>query len=152
MLLKKSFKKELMDDFSLDDGRIDRALKELKTINRFLGGNSVSKKGIDYFIENTDAAISILDAGGGDSDILYDLKNDYNLKIFSSDLNKYSCHYQKTHHSNNNIICTDALSLPVKEKSFDLVHVSLFLHHFRDEEIVKMIRSFSRDCCDRCNH
>jgi len=143
MFLKKSFKKELMDDFSLDDGRIDRALKELRTINRFLGGNSVSKKGLEYLIKETKTEFRILDVGGGGSDILFDLKNKYeHLKIYPVDLNKHSCHYQKKERNNNKIICADAFKLPVREKSFDIVHASLFLHHFSDEEISRLIRSF----------
>ncbi len=143
MFLKKSFKKELMDDFSLGDGRIDAALKELKIINKFLGGNSVSKKGIEHLINESGSEYKILDVGGGGSDILFSLKSKYkSLKIFSIDLNKYSCHYQKVEQHNYKIICADAFNLPVYENSFDIVHASLFLHHFKDEEISRLLSGF----------
>lgn len=143
MFIQRSYQKELMDDFSLNDGRIGRALNELRTINRFLGGNSVSKKGVKYFIDTSGTGFKILDIGGGGSDILYALKKEIeDLKIYSVDLNKYSCHYQKSENGNNKIICADAFKLPFREKSFDLVHASLFLHHFNEDEIVQLISYF----------
>ncbi|HEY6907540.1 MAG TPA: hypothetical protein VI230_08720, partial [Ignavibacteriaceae bacterium] len=33
-------------------------------------------------------------------------------------------------------------NLPLREKSFDLVHASLFLHHFTEEEIIHMLSCF----------
>ncbi len=143
MFIQRSYQKELMDDFSLNDRRISIALRELQTINKFLGGNSVSKKGVKYFIYDKDTEFKILDIGGGGSDILYSLKREIdNLKIYSVDLNKYSCHYQKAEKGNNKIICADAFKPPFREKSFDLVHTSLFLHHFNEEEIVQLIKHF----------
>jgi ubiquinone/menaquinone biosynthesis C-methylase UbiE len=143
MFIERSYQKELMDDLSINDGRISKALKELRTINKFLGGNSVSKKGVRYFIDNSDTELKILDIGGGGSDILYTLTREIdNLKIYSVDLNKYSCHYQKAEKGNDKIICADAFKTPFREKSFDLVHASLFLHHFNEDEIVQLIKYF----------
>ncbi|HEY6906307.1 MAG TPA: methyltransferase domain-containing protein [Ignavibacteriaceae bacterium] len=143
MFIKRSYKKELMDDFSINDGRIGTALNELGTINKYLGGNSVTKKGIDYFLSDPDNGLDILDIGGGGSDILYNLcRKIKGLNFYSLDLNKFSCHYQKTNNGNNKIICADALKLPLREKSFDLVHTSLFLHHFTEEEIIQMLSCF----------
>ncbi len=143
MLMERIYQKEMMDDFSLSDGRIDKALKELRSINKFLGGNSVSRRGIMHFTDGAATDFTILDIGGGGSDILYDMKNNKeNLSIYSLDMNKYSCHFQKKEKGNDKIICADAFSLPVREKSFDLVHVSLFLHHFNEDQIIELIKYF----------
>lgn len=143
MFMHRTYRKELMDDFSLGDGRIDVALRELHTINRFLGGNSVSKSGIKYFTKGSPKDFTILDIGGGGSDILYDLKDGKeNLSIYSVDLNRYSCFFQKKEKGNGKIICADAFNLPVRKKSFDLVHASLFLHHYKEEEIIELIKYF----------
>ncbi len=142
MFLKRSSKPEMMDNFSIGDNRIETALKELHIINRYLGGISVTEKGIQNLDNDQSSEIKILDVGGGGSDTLSDLKKKYPLNIYSLDLNKYSCHYQKNLHPGHNVICADAVKLPVKERSFDVVHVSLFLHHFSEEEIVKMLKHF----------
>jgi len=142
MFLGKSFKKELMDDFSLRDKKIYRAYKELHTINKFLGGNSVTAEGIQYFKKRINDRLKILDVGGGISDILYDLKNsDADVSVYSLDLNRFACNYQKQLSSNNKVICADALKLPVKDRSFDLIHSSLFLHHLNDNEIILLLRN-----------
>jgi ubiquinone/menaquinone biosynthesis C-methylase UbiE len=143
MFLKRSYEKELMDDFSLSDDGIAKALGELHTINKFLGGNSVTRKGLKFMMNDLKSGPKILDVGGGGSDILYDIKREFNhIRIYSVDLNRYSCRYQKNMMNNSKIICADARRLPVKAKSFEIVHASLFLHHFNEEEIVQLIGHF----------
>lgn len=142
MFLKRSPKPELMDDFTIIDDRIKAALAELHTINKYLGGIAVTEKGINLLLKDRNPEIKILDVGGGGSDVLSDLKEKYPLSIYSLDLNKYSCHYQKNRHPAHNVFCADALTLPVKNNSFDVVHVSLFLHHFPSEEIIRLLKHF----------
>lgn len=143
MFLKRSYHMEMMDDISVNKGKLTRALKELRIINRLLGGNSVSREGINYFTTDGKDKLKVLDIGGGASDILYDLKKMYNkVIIFSMDLNKHTCHYQKGLSGNSKIFCADAFNLPLKDRFFDLIHVSLFLHHFEEEEIGHLIRQF----------
>lgn len=132
-----------MDDFSIRNGKLEQALSELNTINRFLGGNSVSREGIKWFVNKQKSMIKILDIGGGSSDILYDLNNSgINAVIYSTDLNRYTCRYQKSKTGNDKIICADAFDLPFKGKSFDLIHASLFLHHFEENDIIQLLKKF----------
>ncbi len=142
MLLKRSFKPELMDDLSLSDNRVAEALKELHLINKYLGGIAVTERGIQNFLNGRTYEMKILDVGGGGSDSLSDLKEKYPLNVYSLDINKYSCHYQKNLHPGHNVICADAEKLPFKERSFDVVHASLFFHHFNEEVIISMLKHF----------
>ena len=128
----------MMDDFSIEDDRIDGALRELNIINKFLGGNAASLDGIkkvrDYLDINS--GLKILDTGAGASDILTDYKRlDNKEKIFALDLNKRACIYSKKHNSKITNVCGDVKNLPFREKSFDIIHASLFLHHFKDEDL-----------------
>ncbi len=142
MLLKRSHQKELMDDTSISDSRVETAYKELHIINKYLGGISVTKEGIRFLNNPSKTKMKILDLGGGVSDILYDINTDSgNLNIFSLDLNKYVCRYQKLIKGNNKIICANALEFPVKNKSFDLIHSSLFFHHLSENEIIQLLNN-----------
>lgn len=141
MLLKRSCEKEIMDDFSIIDERIDEALKELKVINKFLGGNSVSREGIEYFIDDgINQKFTILDVGSGNSEVLLRLKNNKTkFEIFSIDINKRCC--ININESNNavRIVCADVFNLPFDKIKFDIVHLSLFLHHFNETQIEDII-------------
>jgi hypothetical protein len=143
MFLRRSYQKEMMDNFSLDEDKVTRAHKELHIINKFLGGRSVTKTGLNYFVRPADAVTNILDVGGGTSDILYDLRDNINsINIFSMDLNLHICLDQKLKRGNNKIICADALNLPLNRNSFDIIHSSLFLHHFTEDQIIHLLKTF----------
>lgn len=136
MLLTRSYQKEIMDDFSIHDARIEDALKELKIINKFLGGNSTTKSGLKKLLQkDKNSELSILDVGGGSSDIFFSINNKKNYKVFNVDINKGINKYVKKNSRKIITVCADFLNSPFKEKSYDIVHTSLFLHHFHEEEI-----------------
>jgi SAM-dependent methyltransferase len=143
MFLRKSFERELMDDISINDERIDIALKELQIINKYLGGKSVTRKGLKKLHARIASKnkIKILDVGGGASDTLLSLNNT-SYKIFSVDLNKRVTKYLKKNSNGVEIVCGDAFNLPFKFR-FDVSHLSLFLHHFNEEEIKNILSGLS---------
>jgi SAM-dependent methyltransferase len=138
MFLKRSYDPEILDDFSIQDERVDSALKELKTINFLLGGNRISREGIKMF-NTPGSSMTILDAGAGASDILLRIKRKHNsLNIYCLDKNQRSCFYLKKHSKDVTVICGDVLNLPF-DTHFDIIHASLFLHHFNEDELTRII-------------
>ncbi len=133
---------EIMDDFSIQDERIDSALRELKTINILLGGKATTKKGFRILRKKKSLAgrLTVLDAGAGGADV-FENGSDQD-SITALDKNPRTCLYL-IKHSAYNVICGDVIDIPFKEKSFDVVHGSLFLHHFTEDQIVRMMQSFS---------
>jgi SAM-dependent methyltransferase len=140
MFFKRSYEPEILDDFSIKDGRVDKALKELDFINSYLGGNRLSREGINKF--NTgDEILNILDVGAGASDILLRIKRKHkNITIFCLDKNQRTCQYLKQNSTDINIICGDVLNLPFRTR-FDLIHASLFFHHFNEDDLKRIIIS-----------
>ena len=145
-LSKRIYTSEIMDDFSINDKRLDEALIELRIINKLLGGNSTSAEGLMRLLKNVDGKeIKILDAGSGASDILLELQRRFTgLKIYGVDKNLGACKYIKMHSPSVQIVCADVMQLPFKNNSFNVTHASLLLHHFEDNEISKMLMGFSR--------
>ena len=138
MFFRRSYSPEIMDDFSIKDDRIDSALKELKVINKYLGGNKVSRDGI-ALLDPGFISTSILDVGAGASDILLKLKrNGHNPGIISLDINPRACIYTSINSPEINTICGDVRYMPVKNK-VDIIHASLFFHHFPEAEIIKLL-------------
>jgi ubiquinone/menaquinone biosynthesis C-methylase UbiE len=140
--MKRSYETEIMDDFSIRDARIDKALHELKIINKFLGGISTTISALKYFIRSRNPEIKILDIGSGSSDNLIAARAKYpDLKIISLDKNLRSLS------GSNNLlekINSDAFCLPFKNGSIDIVHTSLFIHHFTEEQINILLKEFLR--------
>ena len=135
-MLKRIFQKEIMDNFSIQDERIIIALNELNKINKYLGGNKTSEKGLKLLIKKSGnkKINNILDAGGGSSDILLSSKINFN-QISNLDINPGINKYVKSKSPKLNIICSDIFKPPFKNKSFDIIHASLFFHHFKEDEI-----------------
>lgn len=140
--MKRSYEAEIMDDFSIQDERIDAALKELRVINRYLGGNSTTKSALKYFINSRNKKVKIADVGSGASDILIEAKKNFSqIQILSVDKN-----FRVLNSSVNFIdkINADAFNLPFKDNSFDIIHMALFLHHFTEAQILKLLKEFFR--------
>jgi len=142
--MKKYYETELMDDFSIRDSRIDDALKELKIINNYLGGVSTTVSALKYFTRDKLLSIKIIDVGSGSSDNLIIAKNTYpNLQIISVDKNISVLNYSKNSLQKIN---SDAYHLPFKDECCDIVHIALFLHHFNEDQIEKLLNEFLRIC------
>jgi 2-polyprenyl-3-methyl-5-hydroxy-6-metoxy-1,4-benzoquinol methylase len=141
-MLKRRYTAEIMDDFSIQDERIDLALRELKLVNTFLGGTAATADGFRILRKraNIFRTLKVLDVGSGGSDV-FD-SNTENLSITALDKNPRTCTYIRQH-SPFIVICGDAQRLPFEQKSFDVVHASLFLHHFSEKEITILLRSFA---------
>lgn len=142
--MKKYYEPELMDDFSIRDSRIDDALKELKIINNYLGGVSTTVSALKYFTRDKLISLKIIDVGSGSSDNLIIAKNTYpNLQIISIDKNISVLDYSKNSLQKIN---SDAYHLPFKDECCDIVHIALFLHHFNEDQIEKLLNEFLRIC------
>ena len=136
-----------MDDHSIQDERLTDALKELDVINRFLGGDAVSRKGLAVLMKRIPEhrPLSILDVGSGGSDLTHSLPaDDRTLSLTSLDINFGACRYSRENHSGLSVVNGSVHFLPFKDRSFDIVHVSLFLHHFTETELKTIIASLDR--------
>lgn len=140
--MRRSYEAELMDDFSIRDRRLDLALRELKIINKFLGGISVTISGLKRFVGLSPKGLVIADIGSGSSDNLIAAKKMFpQIKIISVDKNPVTLRNSDTGLTKVN---TDAFDLPFKNNSCDIIHAALFLHHFNEQEIKKLLHEFLR--------
>ena len=79
--------KELMDDLECSGEELEQTLKELKTINKLLGGNYVTTNGLRKLIgKSTDKTFSVADIGCGGGDMIrvmddWAISHDFKLKF-----------------------------------------------------------------------
>ncbi|MGD1045016.1 MAG: methyltransferase domain-containing protein [Bacteroidota bacterium] len=143
-VLPRSAQKEIMDDVTIQDGRLDEAFRELSVINTWLGGNTTSRKGVKTLLKQKPPAntLSILDVGAGGSDIAQAISSVHSdIKITSLDLNKRACAYAAQANPSLTVVHGSVLDLPFHKQTFDIIHASLFLHHFTEQELHHILPS-----------
>ena len=143
----RSEEKEIMDDFSREGEVVHQTLRELHAINTYLGGNQLSIHALRELHKRhalSDYSIADLGCGGGDMLRLFDQwsrKQNLALKLTGIDANYHICEYARTNcreiHSVD-IQPFDIFSEAFASQTFDIVHCSLFLHHFTDDEIIRL--------------
>jgi len=144
----RSSEKEIMDDFSQSGETIDQTLRELERINALLGGNYVSSGGIKKLLKLRDKKeyhIADLGCGGGDM-MMYLSKwgerNGHILKFSGIDANPAIVGFaQENTNTFQNIkyYPLNIFSPEFKSMNPDIIHCSLFTHHFTDEELVPLL-------------
>lgn len=144
---------EIMDDFLLEGEELKDALDKIASINKLLGGNSLTLKGVKKLLAGVDKSnvIEIVDVGCGNGDMLrmladYGNKNNYTFKLTGIDANAFTIDYAErisAGYKNIQYLCMDIFSDSFKSLKYDIVLCTLTLHHFKDEEILKIIPIFN---------
>ena len=147
----RSSEMEIMDDLTMEGVLFRDTLDKLEIINRFLGGNSVTINGLKKLLENQpkNKTITIVDLGCGNGDILRDIskfgrKNNYSFKLIGIDANLAATEYAKElskEYSELSFKTMDILSEDFKKQSYDVVLCTLFLHHFKNEELISFLKT-----------
>lgn len=147
---KRSSATEMMDDFSIKGEVMRDTLDKLERINRLLGGNIVTIKGLKKLLKNHSKkeAIKIIDLGCGHGDILRDVakfgrKNGYQFHLIGIDANQEAIDYANElseAYEELSFQTMDIFSDEFKALDYDVVLCTLFLHHFKDEELVSFLK------------
>lgn len=150
---KRIYEEELLDAGEGTDEDVARSLSDLRQINRYLGGTRVVIRALSSLLEGDNRnEVSLLDVGTGSADIPVAVaescrRNGLRPFIGAVDISERNLRISKARLSANseiNLVRADALKLPFPARSFDFVTASLFLHHFRDEDVVTLLADFGR--------
>lgn len=144
----RSHEAELMDDLNSSGQVIDQTLKELDTINRWLGGDHVTLNGISKLLERhtSPTMVHILDIGCGGGDILMKICRwariqKIAIRLTGIDANPNIIEYARENTREFPEISYKALNIfspEFKEIKCDIVTATLFTHHFTTEELNKL--------------
>ena len=146
----RSSETEIMDDFTMKGVLFRDTLDKLEIINRLLGGNKVTIKGLKELLKNKskNKIITIVDLGCGHGDILRDIakfgrKNNYTFRLIGIDANIAAIAYAKElscEYSELSFKAIDIFSEDFKKQSYDIVLCTLFLHHFKNNELISFLK------------
>ena len=126
---------ELLD--SLPPERARASLGDLVRINRRWGGHSTLRSLLKETISDSGQPFSVLDVGAASGDMGARIREWYPAaKVTSLD-------YVESHLTGSGPrIVGDAFNLPIRLASFDYVFCSLFLHHFQNDDVVRLFHNF----------
>lgn len=143
---------EIMDDFSLQGEELRDALDKIALINRFLGGNQLTLQGVQKLLITVSPIqhLTIVDVGCGNGDMLRELaefgrENGLNLTLIGIDANVFTVSHAKSlsvKYPNISYRCEDIFDASFGELSYDIVLCTLTLHHFKNNEILKLVNVF----------
>lgn len=144
---------EIMDDFSMKGELLRDTLDKLGNINKWLGGNRITLSGIRHLLKNQPKSktYTIIDLGCGHGDILrliadYGRKNDYKFKLIGIDANQDAIDYAgelSVNYPELSFKKQDIFSEEFKTLNYDIALTTLFLHHFKEKEIVTLLDNLS---------
>jgi SAM-dependent methyltransferase len=135
----RSYTLELLDAEEIPENDLIQNLKELKFINRYLGGHDVVLKGFRFF-ESRSESFHVLEIGSGGGDNLMALKEKFPQQRFTGvDLKKVCTDYAKSQDPTIDWVCEDVFKFK-SEKPIDVIFNSLFCHHFTDDQLVMILK------------
>lgn len=141
---------EIMDDFDLNGKDLDKTLQDLDRINSWLGGNRITIKGVQKLLGNNvdNSPIRIVDLGCGNGTILRKLaawgeRNHYNFELTGIDANSHAIEMAKCLTRDQPNIQFKTLNIfdnDFKNLQFDIILCTLTLHHFKDQQIISLLK------------
>lgn len=139
-----------MDDFGISGDMLNKALKDITWVNRWLGGNLISINALKTWLKHQAPApaqpLRLVDLGCGSGDTLRGIarwarKQDLELELVGIDANPHTIEIAReaaTAFPEISFKVADVFcDCPLKD--FDLVLCGLFLHHLEDAEQIKLL-------------
>jgi ubiquinone/menaquinone biosynthesis C-methylase UbiE len=139
---------ELLDSDSGTPREVSDSLADLRMFNRSFGGvNTMTALLREVAAARGIHEIDWLDVAGGAGDVASLTEQSlrrFGLVVHPVVMDRAATHMNGSHHN----VCGDALALPFRDSSFDVVGSSLFVHHLEPEEL----RQFAREALRVARH
>jgi ubiquinone/menaquinone biosynthesis C-methylase UbiE len=139
---------ELLDSDSGTAEEIRDSLADLGAINRHFGGHRTACSLLKKIAQRTDTeTLTFLDVGGGSGEFAGTVSEQLNrdgLQLRATVLDRATSHLGKERINGTFRIGGDALALPFRDRSYDVVGSNLFCHHLEPEQLVQFLNEALR--------
>lgn len=149
----RSRQKEIMDDLEMQGEELEKTLLDLDKVNKWLGGNEITLEGVEKLLKSCcyTRPVKIIDVGCGNGTILKEVadlgrKRGDRLELLGIDANRHAMDIARENLSDYPEIsfkAMDVFSEEFKSQEADIILCTLTLHHFQDEEIKKLMSTFT---------
>jgi len=137
---------ELLDSDAGTPDEIQASLADLRRVNRWFGGTRTTRRMVEYVAKTTKASsLSLLEVAAGSGDVAYATRDSLagrGIRVDVTLLDRNASHVGNGGRS----IVGDALALPFRDSSFDMVSCGLFAHHLSPEHVVQFVNQGLRVC------
>ena len=149
----RSREKEIMDDLNCSGPVLDQTLRELKTINRWLGGNKVTTQGLSEVVQRfPQEQYSVVDLGCGGGDMLAVMQDwaqqeQVSMQLIGADANAHTIALAQQRQQQLQGIrwqVANVFDPAFFEEQVDIATCTLFTHHFTDEELVTLFQGLKQ--------
>jgi len=145
---------ELLDEAAHDPAELAANLRDIRRVNRLLGGTSTVLRHLPRLLDGVPAerTITILDLATGSADIPLAIarwakRRGTPVSIVASDISDEILAIAREHiagHPEITIARYDARAVPLPDNTFDIVLCSLSLHHLGPDDAVAVLREMDR--------
>ncbi|HEY8188821.1 MAG TPA: methyltransferase domain-containing protein [Pyrinomonadaceae bacterium] len=149
----RSLELEHLDKGDYTPEEYEGCIVELQRVNRWLGDASAVRESLLQEIDKLDLhSFSVVDVGAGSGELLrviaeWARKTGRRAKLTGVELNARSAKAiaeRALTLPEINAIRGDAFRLPFADNEFDYAMCSLFMHHFKNEEVIAILRELGR--------
>ena len=147
----RSTQEEIMDSLDFQGEEMQNLLKDLKTVNKWLGGNKITLNGLQKLLREHPKSqeLRILDIGCGDGQMLrkcsdFAQKMGYMVKCIGIDFNMNILEFAKLQSKDYPNIEFRKVDVFFDENlipNSDIALFTLFLHHFSNKKIEHLLKS-----------
>jgi len=148
----RSYEKEQMDDLACSGEELTQTLRELKTVNKWLGGNYVTTSGLTYFLkERPKETYKIADIGCGGGDmirVMFDWSKNQSASFFFEGIdanpNIIALARKRNHLPQTKYVVQNIFDESFTKEKVDISTCTLFTHHFTDLELVNLLKALKK--------
>ncbi|HYM59629.1 MAG TPA: methyltransferase domain-containing protein [Thermoanaerobaculia bacterium] len=134
---------ELLDEGDVPPADVERSLRDIRWINRWLGGIALYRRLVRRVAPDRRRPLTLLDVGTGTSDLLESVRDYQTLVRVGVDIKIEHLLYLRNGSLVHRVV-GDALRLPFRDGSADVVTSSHFFHHFSPEANAGILRDSLR--------
>jgi 2-polyprenyl-3-methyl-5-hydroxy-6-metoxy-1,4-benzoquinol methylase len=146
---------EIMDNFAMEGEILRDALDKIASINQLLGGNKLTLHGVKDMLSTAeqDREFTIVDVGCGNGDMLraladYATTKGLTFNLIGIDANNFTITHARDlskNYANISYRCEDIFDKEFENLKYDIVLCTLTLHHFKDDQIEKLLSVFYKN-------
>ena len=134
---------ELLDEHDAPREDVERSLRDLRRFNRWWGGTPAYRRLLRRVAPDKRERLTVLDLGAGTADLLESLRDRPHLLAVGVDFKIEHLLYLRDGSRVHRVVA-DAMHLPFRGDSVDVVTSSHFFHHFTPDENVTILRDALR--------